>query len=260
VHALTDAIERGLAEVTPNFDSWEQARLVGRAAEVLERPEGDLPREESLAAGFDARRAVLLGYRELERRHPERVRAVAADVAAYEALLGAAGVRDRQVAARYPLPGVARWLARTLAVLAGWLPLAVVGTALNLPPYLAVTAVARVFGRPEDQRATFKVLPALALYPLTWAAEAWGAARLAAALGAGGEWALAAALATLAAGPLTGFAALAFHDRRRRLEAEARAFLTLRTRRRLAEELRRRREAVRRGVEELVELYRGGRA
>jgi 1-acyl-sn-glycerol-3-phosphate acyltransferase len=255
VRALTEAIERGLAEVTPNFDSWEQARLVGRAAEVLAHGDPDLPLQETLGKGFDARRAALVGYRELERRHPERVRAVAAEVAAYEALLAAAGVRDRQVAARYPLPGVARWLARTLVALAGWLPLAVIGTVLNLVPYLAVTAVARAFGNPEDQRATFKVLPALALYPLTWALEAWAAARLAAAAG-GEQWALAAALATLAAGPLTGFAALAFHDRRRRLQAEAKAFLTLRTRRRLAAELRRRREAVRRGVGELAELYR----
>jgi 1-acyl-sn-glycerol-3-phosphate acyltransferase len=258
VRALTEAIERGLAEVTPNFDSWEQARLVGRAAEVLAHGDPDLPLQETLGKGFDARRAALVGYRELERRHPERVRAVAAEVAAYEALLAAAGVRDRQVAARYPLPGVARWLARTLAALAGWLPLAALGTALNLLPYLAVTATARVFGRPEDMRATYKVFPALAFYPLTWAAEAWAAARLAAAAG-GGEWALGAALAALAAGPLTGFAALAFHDRRRRLVAEAKAFLTLRTRRRLAAELRRRREAVRRGVEELVDLYREAR-
>ena len=255
VRALTEAIERGLAEVTPNFDSWEQARLVGRAAEVLAHGDPDLPWRETLGAGFDTRRAVLLGYRELERRHPERVRAVAAEVAAYEALLDAARLRDRQVAARYPLPGVARWLARTLAVLVGWLPLAVVGTVLNLVPYFAVTAIAWTFGRPVDQRATFRVLPALVLYPLTWAAEAWAAARLAAAAGAGG-WAFAAALAALAAGPLTGFAALAFHDRRRRLQAEAKAYLTLRTRRRLAAELRRRREAVRRGVGELVELYR----
>lgn len=254
VRALTGAIERGLAEVTPNFDSWEQARLIGRAAEVLERPEGDLPREESLAAGFDARRAVLLGYRDLERRHPERVRAVATEVEAYEALLGAAGVRDRQVAARYPLPGVARWLVRTLAVLAGWLPLAVVGTVLNLFPYLAVTAIAGAFGRREDTRATYRVLPALVLYPLTWAAEAWAAARLAAAAGTA-DWALAAALVTFAAGPLAGWAALAFHDRRRRLIAEAKAFVTLRTRRRLAAELRRRREAMRSGIGELVALY-----
>lgn len=254
VTALTAEIERGLDEVTLNFDSWEQARLVGRAAEVLERDAADLPARSTLASGFEARRAVLLGYRELARRHPERVAEVAQRVAAYEALLGAAGVRDRQVAARYPLPGVARWLARTLALLAGWLPLALAGTALNVVPYLAVTAIAPIFGRPEDQRATFKVYPALALYPLAWAAEAWAAARWTAAAGAG-EWRWAAAVGLLIAAPLTGYAALAFHDRRRRLFAEVRAFLTLALRRRLADELRRRREAVRQGVEELVALW-----
>lgn len=255
VRALTAAIEDGLEEVTLNFESWEQARLVGRAAEVLARDAADLPRRESLAEGLEARRAVLLGYRDLATRHPERVAAVAAEVAAYEALLGAAGVRDRQVAARYPLPGVARWLARSLAILLGWLPLAAIGTLLNLVPYLAVTGVARVFGRPEDQRATYKVYPALLLYPVTWGLEAWTAARTAASLAGGDGWVPpAAALAILAAGPLAGWAALAFHDRRRQLQAEARAFLTLRTRRRLAEELRRRREAVRRGVEELIAL------
>lgn len=257
VRALTAAIEDGLEEVTLNFESWEQARLVGRAAEVLARDAADLPRRQSLAAELEARRAVLLGYRDLVARHPGRVAAVAAEVAAYEALLGAAGVRDRQVAARYPLPGVARWLGRTLAILLGWLPLAAIGSVLNLLPYLAVTGVARVFGRPEDQRATYKVYPALLLYPVTWGIEAWAAARMAAAPGPGGWLPAAAALAVFLAGPLTGAAALAFHDRRRQLQAEARAFLTLRTRRRLAEELRRRREAVRRGVEELIALRAG---
>jgi 1-acyl-sn-glycerol-3-phosphate acyltransferase len=255
VRALTAAIEDGLEEVTLNFESWDEARRVGRAAEVLERTDPDLPRRESLAAGFEARRAVLLGYRELSERHPKRVRALAEEVAAYQALLGAAGVRDRQVAARYPLPGVASWLARTLAILLGWLPLAAVGTLLNLLPYFGVTAVAKLFGRPEDQKATFKVYPALVLYPLTWGLEAWAAARTVDAAMNGGGWLAAiAALAVLAAGPLTGWAALAFHDRRRQLQAEAKAFLTLRTRRRLADELCRRREAVRRGVEELVAL------
>lgn len=255
VHALTEAIENGLREVTLSFESWEEARLVARAAELLGREEAELPERRPVSEGVDDRRAVLAAYRELSARYPEEVAEVAAAVARYEGLLAAAGVRDRQVAARYPLPGVFSWLLRTLGRLLVGLPLAAAGTALNLLPYALTTLIARRLGRPDNQRATFSLFPALALYPATWIAEAWAAAELTARVTGGGNgsgWPLTAALLTLTAGPLTGWVALVFHDRRRHLFAESRAFLRLAFRRRLADGLRSRRREVRRRIAELM--------
>ena len=82
---------------------------------------------------------------------------------------------------------------------------------------------------------------------LTWIAEGWLVAHY-----LGGCW-LGAAV-TLTA-PFTAYGALLFHDQRAVFWKEARAYLLLRTRRRLAAELKTRREEVLRQVKELETLY-----
>jgi hypothetical protein len=233
-----------------NYASWEEARLVARAAELYARPALDVPRRPRLAALAAAQRAFATGYRDLAARHPERVAQVAAQLREYDRLLAAVGLRDEQVAATYPLPPVLRFLRRTLATLVLRLPLALLGTALNALPYHVVSLVARRV-RGLDQKATWKLVGALVLYPLSWVAEAAAAGWAAGTT----RWAVAAAVLALA--PASGWFALRFHDRRSRLLAEVRAFLLLRTRQRFAHELQARRRAVYQAVAELVDLYRG---
>ena len=173
----------------------------------------------------------------------------------YDRLLATAGLHDRHVAARYPLPPVAGFLRRSLGTLLVRLPLALVGTVLNAVPYEVVSLIGR---RVEDldQKATWKVLPALALYPATWIAEAVAAGWWLARAG-GSPWTGALlALAILLLAPLAGWEALLFHDRRSRLVHEVAAFWKLRTRRRFTATLRAERDDIRRRVAELVELYR----
>lgn len=253
VRALTARIDAALDRVTVSYGTWEEARLIGRAAEIWARPTLDVPRRQRLAALADAQRAFASGYRLLAARHPERLAAVADAVRRYDRLLHAAGLRDEQVASEYPLPPVARFLRRTLGTLVVRLPLAALGTALNAPPFLAVRLlVLRVRG--ADQKATWKVFVSLLLYPLAWIAEA-GAAGWLAGRAAGAAAGAASALAVLVAAPASGLVALRFHDRRSRLAAEARAYLLLRTRRRFAAELRAERGDLRRRVGELVDLH-----
>ena len=83
-------------------------------------------------------------------------------------------------------------------------------------------------------------------FPLAWIAEGWLATRY---LGAVDR----AALTLLA--PFTAYLALLFHDHRAVFWREARAYLLLRTRRRLAAELKTRREEVLRQVKDLESLY-----
>ncbi|HSG39359.1 MAG TPA: hypothetical protein VLE27_06950, partial [Thermoanaerobaculia bacterium] len=193
------------------------------------------------------------GYLDLRRSHPEEVAAAARCVKEYDDLLRAANLRDDQVGAAYPPSPVVLFVARTFLHLLVHLPLAAIGTLLNYPLYRLVGAVVKRLNRQPDQIATYKMMGALFLFPLSWivegflAAHYWG--RL---MGEGGAW-IGLAVALLA--PLTGYIALLFHDRRAIFWHEARAYLLLRTRRRLAEELKERREAVLRQVEELAALY-----
>lgn len=253
VRALTERIDAALDAVTVSYATWDEARLVQRAAEIWARPALDVPRKPRLAALADAQRAFAAGYRRLAERHPRRVAEVAGAVRRYDRLLAAAGLTDAHVAAAYPLPPVARFLRRTLGTLVVRLPLAAIGYALDALPYQAVSLIARrVPG--ADQKATWKVFGALVLYPLTWLAEAAAAGWLAG-RAAGTAAGVAAALVVLVAAPATGLLALRFHDRGSRLAEEARAYLVLRTRRRFAAELRTERAELHRRVAELVELH-----
>ena len=244
--ALTARIDRALHQVTLNYSSWDESRLIARAADLFARPGLALPQGRTLAETFDLHRAFLEGYEEMKARCPEEVAAAAQAVQAYDRLLTAFHLRDDQVAAAYPVSPVARFVGRTLLRLLVYLPLAAVGTLLNLLPYQIVRAIA---GRSQDgdQKATLKVFPGLALYPACWLAEA---------LAVGYGWGGRAGLLTFLLCLPTGYVAMLFDERRERFQREARAYLVLRTRGRAAAELREKRAAVYRGVTALVEAYR----
>lgn len=247
VRSLTARVDRGLKEVTLNYPSWEEAWLIGRAAELFGRAELDVPAGRRLADHFQVHRAFVEGYHDLCRRYPDRVQAVKEAVRGYDRLLKVAGLRDDQVASAYPPSPVLRFVARTLLRLLVHLPLAAVGTVLSFVPFWLVHAVAWVVRRHPDQVATYKVFGGLFLYPLAWTVEALLAAR----------WMDSAGLGALVflAGPLTGWAAMLFREQIGLFWNEARAYLFLRTRRRLAAELKARRDQVFREVEELSALY-----
>lgn len=244
VRELTARIETDLRRVTLNFASWEEARLVEQAADVFARPDPAVPEDGRLAERVALCQAVLEGYQQLRQLHPERVQELAATVRQYQQLLAASGLRDDQVGSHYPARLVGRYLGRTLLLLALRLPLAVLGTVLNWLPYRIPGWIAAAVATTTDTRATYKVFSAVLFFPLFWLGEA-----IAAGYALHSAW-VGAAVAAVA--PLSGWVALRFHERRRRFAAEARAYLLLRTRRRLAAELKARRQAVLAGVAELA--------
>ncbi|HEV8630713.1 MAG TPA: 1-acyl-sn-glycerol-3-phosphate acyltransferase, partial [Thermoanaerobaculia bacterium] len=131
VRALTAAIAAALDEVTLGYRSWDEARLLQRAADLWLQPDPALPAQPSLGDRFAARRRVLARYRELAASRPGRLDALAAALAAYDRLLLAFDLRDAQVGAAYPLPSVFRFLAESVWLLLVRAPLALVGTLLG---------------------------------------------------------------------------------------------------------------------------------
>jgi glycerol-3-phosphate O-acyltransferase/dihydroxyacetone phosphate acyltransferase len=247
VRVLTARVSRGLEEVTINYPAWEAAGLIGRAADLYGRAELDVPRGRRLAERFAVHRAFVEGYEEMCRRFPDRVRAVESAVGEYDRLLQTSRLRDDQVASSYTPTPVLRFVARTLLRLLVHLPLAAVGTVLNLLPYYLIRLAAWFVRESPDQVATYKVFGALVLYPLTWLSEAVFAGKQTGSAGLG--------TLVFLAGPLTGYAALLFHEQRELFWNEARAFLVLRTRRNLAVELKTCRDRVLGEVEALADLY-----
>jgi hypothetical protein len=243
VRALTARIGAGLAAVTLGYASWDEARRLGRAAELFSQPPGageGLPGEAPLGRRFALNRAFIEGFAELRQRDPAGTAAAAEAVERYDRMLTALGLRDDQVAATYPVAPVLGWLGRTGLRLLLQLPPALVGIVLNWLPYRLIGEIAARATREPDMPASFKIFGGIVFYPLTWLAEAALAVRL---LPPGSPWRAAAALGVLLGAPLTGWVALRFDDRRERLWREARAYLLLHSRRAIAAELRARRAA-----------------
>ncbi len=247
VRGLTDQVAERLRAVTLNYASWDEAALISRAVELFERPRADLPGGRRLAKSFSLRRAFLEGSQEMARRYPAEVAETARVVAAYDQLLSTVHLRDDQVAARYPVPGVVRWLMRNVILQGLFLPLALVGMLFNWIPYRVAGWLARRVSQQPDQWATWKLFPSLVLYPIFWLLAA-----VLAFFRGGSPWWGAAALWVA---PLTGWFAMRYQQRRGDWWQETRAFLLLKTRRRIAGELRQRRAAAYAAVSELAQRY-----
>jgi glycerol-3-phosphate O-acyltransferase / dihydroxyacetone phosphate acyltransferase len=256
VRALTDRMDEGLRRVTLNYDSWHEAELVERAADLYSRPWAEVPGEAPLAQGVPLRRAFLAGYRQLRASHPEEVAAVAAAVERYEVTLRALDLRDDQVAALYEGRQVMRWLVHTAYVLLVLLPLACLGFLLNAVPYRIPRWAARRFAPSPDTVSTYKIFTALFVYPGFWVLVSllvgWSLSTVG---GSAGGWI--AGLTTLILAPITGWFALRFKEHQGRLFNEARAFLLL-ARERQAKALRRHRKEIYQQMDALVALYRQG--
>jgi hypothetical protein len=150
-------------------------------------------------------------YQELRREDGARADRFAREVGRYEQALAANGLTPEDAAGAPAGGGEAdRW--RRPAWLAAAAPLALAGIALNAVPYRVVDRIARRAARTPDQPATYKVLGALVVFPLAWAAQAAAAATF---LGA-------VALAALPAAPLTGYVALVWTERLREARTRAR--------------------------------------
>ena len=187
VRELTARLSDDLEAVTVSHRTWEEARLVDRAARLMAD-------DAVLSHRFSLRSQVMREYGALRESAPDRADALERAVDAYDQSLAALGLEDADLdpdAARVP-PGGRGWEA--LLVVPG-----LVGVALNWLPFRMPGWISARLSRTPDEPATTKLLGALALFPLFWLLEA----TVAAALG-GWRWGL--ALAVLA--PATGYAAL----------------------------------------------------
>jgi len=247
VRALTDRLLAALERVTLNYDSWRQARLVERAADVYAHEGAPMPGAPPLADRFTVRKAFAVVHRRLEEQSPRQSEALGRILDRYDALLERHGLRDDQVVADYPLSHVALYLFDRMPLFWLGLPAALVGLALNALPYHAVGWIASR-AHQRDLPATFKLLGGLLLFPLTWVAEGIVAAQLGGSTA--GWW-------TAILAPTTGYLALRMVERYARFAGEVRAYLWLRLRSGEADALRAQRRALRDELDAIATEQRG---
>ena len=248
VRSLTTRVQAALEEVTLNFPSWREARLIERAAEIWEQPDPELPARPPLSEAVEVRRAFIEGYGALKEQYPDEVSALSERVAAYDEALATHRLGDEQLASRYPVGGVLRFVAHSLGLLLLRLPLALVGTLIGFVPYHLASWVARRWGTSDDLLATYKLLASMVFHPIVW---------LLGALAIGWRWGPWPAIGFLVLAPFTGWVAFRFHERRSHFRRQARAFLVLHTRPRQIAELRNQRSRLLADIRALAERWEG---
>ncbi|HUP49769.1 MAG TPA: lysophospholipid acyltransferase family protein [Thermoanaerobaculia bacterium] len=188
VRGLTARIEERLAALTLQADSHAALELIGQAEDIFFTSHPDQPLSEEL----ELRRRFIAAYHDLRLQRPARLARLESEIRRFTAELGEAGLELHEL--------VPRVGAGTVVRLVLLFPIAAAGAVVHYPSYRLVDLLTARFSRGVTElTATVKFLSALAVYPLTWlliAALAWRFA--------GG----AVALATLAALPFLGYAAL----------------------------------------------------
>ena len=226
VKALTRRLFDRLDAMTPGHATWEEARLVARAAEMLASTRPETVQPEALADIADGRRRIHEGYLWVMSTHPDRAARLRQDIADYDRQLRRSGLRDDQVApGAKPSGSGALGVWRSLGLVVLLAPVAIIGLGLNLLPFW----VLRVMSRRQDldKRSTWSIFAGVFIFPAFWvvsalvvgvmAAAAWGAL-------AGGLCGIVTALLALA----TGRPTLTFLDRCGCLIADMRARIILR--------------------------------
>jgi 1-acyl-sn-glycerol-3-phosphate acyltransferase len=249
VQQLTKRIHEGLIAVSPSFDTWEEARMVGRVADIWGHQELDPSTKFDFVEAVELRRDFAQGYHWMRKNHPERAAEFWQMMAEYEQLLSTAGLRDQQLVATGPALTV---VPRAILKLVIQLPLSLIGTALNLIPL----QIAALIGNKNDadKRATWSIFSSVLVFPTIWVLQAialglisgqilepvWG-------------WGIGAFI--LLAGPILGRISLTFHDIRRQLTHEVHAWFVLRTQKNLVEKLVRTRKNLLVELAKLVDFY-----
>lgn len=216
VRELTTRIERALAAVTLQAEEAEAHALVDRAQRIVSAADDVPTSPPSLTEEVTLRRRLLAGYEVARMQWPERFAALASRIDRYQAALTAAGLDPRQLTpGRFALDRVLQYVAKAVLVLLILLPAALVGVITHYPAYRAAGFVATGMAKgAEESLASIKVLAAMLLFPLTWAAVA-AAVWL--------SWGVEPGLLALAIEPLTGYAALIFFERLDRIVGGTRA-------------------------------------
>ncbi|HUF13173.1 MAG TPA: 1-acyl-sn-glycerol-3-phosphate acyltransferase [Longimicrobiales bacterium] len=247
VRELTAEITRRLEAVTLNLSRSEDMELIDSAERLYARERGHAGwrEREGLGERLPRLRRFAAGLAWLRAHDPARHDRLTRAVQSYRRTTHRLGAgEEADVPPGYQPATVGRYVVTDILPLALGLPLAILGTAAWLLPYLAPRPVVALVRPPHDGIATWKLSAAVIAFPAMWLI--WIA--LAAWLG-GAVWALAAAVAL----PALGVFAVAWFDRWSRVREDAALFLRVGHRSDLLERLARERRMIADEIDHIAE-------
>ncbi|MFT4604406.1 MAG: glycerol-3-phosphate O-acyltransferase/dihydroxyacetone phosphate acyltransferase [Rhodothermales bacterium] len=250
VKGLTELIETCLIRVVGATEDWHIHHLMHRAsklvqAELVHRAGADY-KTPSLAESRLGYARIWDGYQARRKTDPDRLEAFRSRIARYDRCLRLLGLEDHELTALPRMASpilVSMFLAQAIAVYLLFPPILVLGTIINILPYVLLKLITRRISQSKKDEATLKLIGGAVLFPLTWAlagVAAWFAQHeLRVLFPALPDLAVLVVLTTVAIGILGGFLALVYSE----LSAETYRAMRVRV-------LRRRRKAL---IGELLE-------
>ncbi|MGI3184786.1 lysophospholipid acyltransferase family protein [Nioella aestuarii] len=254
VRALTSRLHDRLDAMTPGHESWEEARLVARAAEMIGNTEPDPARAEALFDIAERRRGIHDGYLWVQKMQPARTEALRRQISDYDRALRRSGLRDDQIAHGVASAGgpARKGRKRTIAKTALLAPVALVGLALNLLPFWVLRSLSR--RKDLDKRSTWSIFAGIFVYPMFWVLTGLIAGVLSASIwGAAVGWTCGIAIILIALG--TGRPTLTFLDNIAVFLGEARARVLLGGRSQTAKQLTTQRARIQAELSTLSQEY-----
>ena len=246
VRGLTDEIAARLRDVTLNLERPEDRPLLEAAARMYTREKRlhGWREREGLVEHIPRLRRMAVRLEWLRDSDPERYERLAQGVREYERIARAAGAKEGEVPPRYAWRPVARYVIHEGVALVVGLPLAVIGTVVWYPTWLAPHwVVPRIDPVPESV-ATYKLATGMALAPLTVVLVSLVAWWL---------WGWIGALVAAIATPVAGLVALSWRERWGRVREDTLLFFRVLRRPRFRERMQERRQELVREFDRIVE-------
>jgi len=170
VELLTDRITAGLATVTLNADSWEDLYLVNRLEQFFALRHCHY-RKGQLRQRFRALQRLIDAQRTLRVYEPDKIRAVATQLKAFERLCKVCGIRDYHLTIELRPVLAVLYFGRLILDVLFVLPLAIWGTINSIIPFGWTRHLTHRIARGTDQYDTTRLLLGLLFFILFWSIQ-----------------------------------------------------------------------------------------
>ncbi len=184
LRGLTELIQETLIEVARSTDDWELHHLMHRLRKMLRAQRadgsGEDPGPPSIAEREVGFARVWYTYQAWREKLPEEIEKLRVDVAGYDQDLEALGLEDHELSVKPRLASpwwVALSVLQFLLVFLLIPPILVAGYVINVIPYYLLKGVTRVVAKQTKDLASVKIIGGSILFPVTWAAAGYLAAK-----------------------------------------------------------------------------------
>ncbi len=234
--ALTSRIDDGLRDITLNMEQWDDMPLL----ELAERIWTDDERHRAHRIN-----RMAFAMRELRELDPDRLDALRTRVAELKTRLDELGIKPGHLNMQLSTARVLGFLLRNLFAILVGLPIALIGTACFVVPYLIAKEVPRRMSIDVDEISSFGVLAGIFVFPLWFTGIVMGCYWL---------FGWSAALASIILLPLAGRYAHHFYRKRKAAWRDFKVFLAFGNSRSIHRRINSEIKKVRKEIEDLQQF------